>query len=300
MPPPTKPSRSSWLAVRHLRYHLRHWGAEDAPKIFMMHGWMDVGASFQFVVDALKNDWHVIAPDWRGYGQTEWPRADCYWFPDYMADLDAILEALSPNAPINLVGHSMGGNVVMLYAGVRPERVKRLVNLEGFGLPGNQAEEAPGRYAKWLTELRERPVIQPYTSREAVAARLRKTNPRLTADRAHFLAAHWAEEKPGTSNTESGTEWHIRGDPAHKISNPQLYRVPEIMACWRNITAPVLWLDGQESALRKQLTNVPDYAERLTNIKNLRLVDIEGAGHMLHHDQPEQVAQLMEEFLHRP
>ena len=237
MPPPNKPSRSSWLSVRHLRYHLRHWGAEDAPKIFMMHGWMDVGASFQFVVNALQKDWHVIAPDWRGYGQTEWPKADCYWFPDYLADLDALLEALSPDAPVNLVGHSMGGNVVMLYAGVRPGRVKRLVNLEGFGLPGNQAEEAPGRYAKWLSELRERPIIHPYASRDAVAARLRKTNPRLSADRAHFLAAHWAEEKLSASGTEPSSQWHIRGDPAHKISNPQLYRVLEIMACWRNITA---------------------------------------------------------------
>jgi len=294
-PCPLSPSRSSHLELRHLRYHLRHWGPDDAPQIFMLHGWMDVGASFQFVVDALQKDWHIIAPDWRGYGQTEWPRADCYWFPDYMADLDAIIEALSPDKPINLVGHSMGGNVAMLYAGVRPERIKRLVNLEGFGLRGKHAEEAPERYAKWLSELRERPTLRAYASREEVAERLRKTNPRLTAERAHFLALHWSEERKNAQG--DGIEWHICGDPAHKISNPQLYRVEEIMACWRAITAPVLWLNGQESALRKHLTDVPDYAARLHNIKNLRVMDIADAGHMLHHDQPAQVAQLIEDFV---
>ena len=286
-------SRSSYQSLRHIRYHLRHWGSDTAPKIFMLHGWMDVGASFQFVVDALQKDWHVIAPDWRGYGLTDWPEADCYWFPDYIADFDAIAEALSPNEPINLVGHSMGGNVAMLYAGVRPDRVKRLVNLEGFGLPGNAPEEAPVRYAKWLDELRVPPTMRPYASRDAVAERLRKTNPRLTVERADFLVGHWAREQ----EIATGTEWHICGDPAHKISNPQLYRVAEIMACWRNITAPVLWLNGQESALRKSLTSVPDYAERLTNIKNLKLIDIDAAGHMLHHDQPKKVAQLIEDFL---
>ncbi len=305
----TKHSRSSYQSLRRIRYHLRHWGSEDAPKIFMLHGWMDVGASFQFVVDALQKDWHVIAPDWRGYGLTDRPEADCYWFPDYLADFDAIAEALSPAEPINLVGHSMGGNVAMLYAGVRPDRVKRLVNLEGFGLPGNPPEEAPERYAKWLAELRDPPAMRAYANRVAVVERLRKTNPRLTAERADFLAGHWATERAvepdaaqvsGRSighSSASGTEWHICGDPAHKISNPQLYRVAEIMSCWRNIAAPVLWLNGEESSLRKNLTNLPDYAERLSNIKHLRLVDIEAAGHMLHHDQPEKVAQLIEDFL---
>jgi hypothetical protein len=104
------PSRSRFLPVRGLRYHLREWGEPGAPMIFMLHGWMDVSASFQFVVDALDSGWHVMAPDWRGFGQTEW-RGDAYWFPDYLGDLDAILHACSPEEPVNLVGHSLGGNV---------------------------------------------------------------------------------------------------------------------------------------------------------------------------------------------
>eukprot|EP01036_Dinobryon_divergens_P059800 gene59800-79760_t len=79
-----KPSRSEFITIRGLRTHVRHWGREGAPKLFMVHGWMDVGASFQFVVDCLQGDWHVIAPDWRGFGLTERTQSDTYWFPDYV------------------------------------------------------------------------------------------------------------------------------------------------------------------------------------------------------------------------
>lgn len=254
----------------------------------MVHGWMDVSASFQFVVDHLESDWHVIAPDWRGYGLTEWPATDCYWFPDYLADLDAILDHVSADAPVNLVGHSMGGNVSMLYAGARPERVGRLVNLEGFGLPGNKPDEAPARYARWLSELRERPVLKTYASQADVIERLRKTNPRLTEDRAHFLSSHWAEP------TEAG--WRIRGDAAHKVVNPVLYRVEEVMACWRAITAPVLWIDGKQSDIARHMGTMPDFADRLATLRSVRRVELDDAGHMLHHDRPHEVARLIEHF----
>src|SRR5687768_5300558 len=106
-------SRSEFITVRKLRYHIRHWGNPGARKVFMLHGWMDVSASFQFVVDSLKQDWHVIAPDWRGFGLSDPLPADTPWFPDYLADLDAILDHYSEGEPALLVGHSMGGNVVM-------------------------------------------------------------------------------------------------------------------------------------------------------------------------------------------
>ena len=140
-----KSSNSLFLDIRGLRYHVRTWGDASAPKIFLMHGWMDVSASFQFVVDEFRHDWHVIAPDWRGFGLSEWTR-EGYWFPDYIADLDALLEHLQPESPALLVGHSMGGNVANLYAGIRPERVAKLVLAEGFGLPPTKAEKAPERY----------------------------------------------------------------------------------------------------------------------------------------------------------
>src|SRR5689334_20097331 len=100
-------SQSRFLTIRGLRYHVRTWGNENAPKLVMLHGWMDVSASFQFLVDALEKDWHVLAPDWRGYGLSEWPQ-DGYWFHDYIGDLDALVREISPDAPVDLVGHSLG------------------------------------------------------------------------------------------------------------------------------------------------------------------------------------------------
>src|SRR3954468_12382128 len=127
-----KLSRSEFVDIRGLRYHVRTWGDARAPKIFLLHGWMDVSASFQFLVDCFKRDWYVIAPDWRGFGLTAWAPGG-YWFPDYYADLDALLDLYEPNSPCRLVAHSMGGNVATTYAGMRPHRVAKLVWLEGFG-----------------------------------------------------------------------------------------------------------------------------------------------------------------------
>jgi pimeloyl-ACP methyl ester carboxylesterase len=289
-----KPSRSDFITVRGLRYHIRRWGNDASPKIFMLHGWMDVSASFQFVVDSLARDWQVISPDWRGYGLTDRSGADCYWFPDYLGDLDALLEHYSPNEPVNLLGHSMGANVAAIYAGVRPERVARLINLEGFGLPATKPEQAPARYAKWLAELHEPAGMRLYATQAKVAARLQKTNPRLTDERAAFLAQHWAAQN------ERG-EWEILGDPAHKLTNPVLYRIDEVLACWRAITAPVLWVEASETeALRWMGQKDAARAEidrRIACIADVRKAMVDGAGHMLHHDQPEAVARLIEDFL---
>src|SRR3954468_2086817 len=160
-------SRSEFVDVRGLRYHVRRWVAARAPKMVLLHGWMDVSASFQFLVDALRSEWDVYAPDWRGYGLTQWGAADCYWFPDYIADLDRLLDELEPEQPVNLVGHSLGGNVAALYAGIRPQRIATLVNLEGFGMAPTRAEQAPKRYARWLDELREPPALRAYASFDA-------------------------------------------------------------------------------------------------------------------------------------
>jgi pimeloyl-ACP methyl ester carboxylesterase len=286
-----KEAASEFQQIRGLRYHVRHWRAAGAPKMVLLHGWMDVSASFQFMVDALEREWDVYAPDWRGYGLTDWGKADCYWFPDYIADLDALLEQIEPSVPVNLVGHSLGGNVAALYAGVRPERIARFVNLEGFGMAPTRAEQAPKRYARWLEELRDPPGLRPYEGFPALAERLRAGNKRLTREKADFLARHWGQEIEGKGVV-------LRGDPAHKIVNPVLYRYEEVRACWEQIRAPVLWVEGAESETPQRLhLNSSQLAERRAAFRNLTSVTVPDAGHMLHHDQPEAVARLVEEFL---
>lgn len=289
-----KPSRSEILMLRRLRMHIRHWGPDDAPMLFMLHGWMDVSASFQFVVDCLQRDWHVIAPDWRGFGLSQRIPADCYWFPDYLGDLDALLDHFAPDQAVRLVGHSMGGNIASLYAGIRPKRVAQLVNLEGFGLGNTVPAQAPERYAQWLDELREPPKMRSYASRDEVAGRLRKTNPRLSADRANYLAGHWA-----APNADG--RWHILGDPAHRIVSANLYRSDEALACWEQISAPVLWVEAEHTDVWRWIGSHEqaraEIDRRRSAIPNVTTALVRDAGHMLHHDQPEAMAALLEDFL---
>ena len=294
-----RPSRSEFLPLRHCRYHLRQWGTPQPgqPPLVMVHGWMDVSASFQFVVDAMAADRWIVAPDWRGYGLTETPPTDNYWFPDYLADLDHIVDHVAGDQPIDLMGHSMGGNVAMMYAGVRPERVRRLVNLEGFGMPATRAAQAPGRYAQWLDQLkglqRGDMAMSAYDDAAGVARRLMKNNPRLSADQAEWLAQHWAA--PGADG-----RWAILGDPAHKIVNAQLYRVDEVQAVFQRISAPVLAVETTDHHFDvwwKGRYTLAEYHERLKAVADVRLVQVHDAGHMLHHDQPRQVARLIEDFL---
>jgi pimeloyl-ACP methyl ester carboxylesterase len=302
-------SRSEFVPIRGLNYHVRIWdGAAGAgaksPPLVLVHGWMDVAASYQFMVDALSDAFargrSIIAPDWRGFGLTgsgpEGHPADNYWFADYLADLDFLLDHYAGDRPVDLVGHSMGGNVAMLYAGVRPARIRRLINLEGFGLPPSQPDQAPGRYAKWMDELkslqRGELALKAYGDVAGVARRLMKTNPRLSADKAQWLAQHWA--RPDAAGT-----WQILGEAAHKITSAQLYRVDEALAIYRRISAPVLAVEASDDSLAtwwQGKYSLAEYHERLQQVPDARVAVVQDAGHMLHHDQPEALAALIENF----
>ena len=302
-----RPSRSRYITLRGLRHHVLEWGdasmvTPERPPLLMQHGWMDVAASFQFVVDALPTDRHVLAFDWRGFGLTDTPATDTYWFADYLGDLDAALDALcfdaAPAQPIDLLGHSMGGNVVMLYAGIRPERVRRLVNLEGFGMPATKPTQVPRRYAQWLDELKQPVELRDYDSLGAVAERLRKTNPRLPAPRAAWLAQHWSRQKANADG--SAGRFEILGDPAHKRASPLLYQRDEVLECWKLITAPVLWVEGDQTDTARwwgTRYSKAEFHERLNVVRNVERHRLSPAGHMLHHDQPEALAQRLEAFL---
>jgi pimeloyl-ACP methyl ester carboxylesterase len=174
-----KRSQSLRVDVRGLSYHVRAWGAPEHRKLFLLHGWMDVSASFQFLVDAFAGDWHVLAPDWRGFGLSATPQ-DGYWFADYVADLDALVRALAPGEPVAIAGHSLGANVALLYAGVRQHAVSHVVALDGFGVPDESAARAPAKLRKWLDALTDPPSFAPYPDLPSVADRLQKTNPRLS------------------------------------------------------------------------------------------------------------------------
>jgi pimeloyl-ACP methyl ester carboxylesterase len=220
--------------------------------------------------------------------------------PDYLADLDWLLDHYAGDTPVDLVGHSMGGNAVMQYAGVRPQRVRRLVNLEGFGMPALKPEQAPERFGKWIDELkrlhRGEMALAAYPAVDGVARRLMKTNPRLSQDKADWLAAHWSAARPTAGGA---ARWEILGDPAHKIINANLFRVDEMLALYAAIRAPLLAVEASDDSLGqwwKGRYTLDEYHQRLKSVPDARVARVEDAGHMLHHDQPAAVARLIEEF----
>jgi len=290
-------ARSETLALPGVRLHIRRWGDPQAPTLFLLHGWMDVSASFQFVVDELQRDWNIVAPDWRGFGQSEWLNRP-YFFAEHLGDMEAILDRYAPEQPARLVGHSMGGILSCLYAGLRPERVARLISLEGFGIAPTTPEMAPERYRQWLGLLQQPPRMHVYANRDAFARRLMQNDRFLTAERAAFLAKHLA--RIGDGETRGGERRHgiiWNGDPWHKATSPYLFRLEESKAIWRQVTCPVLWVAGRQSwVVRDYATRPGDWEARRACFADVDETWIEDADHMLHHDQPEAVAQIIERF----
>ena len=285
-----KPSQSHFHDIRGLCYHVRTWGESHHPKLFLLHGWMDVSASFQFLVDRFEREWHVVAPDWRGFGQSAWSDSG-YWFPDYYADLDALLDIYQRDSPVLLVGHSMGGNIAGIYAGARPHRIEKLVLLEGLGMPRVAPEVAPKRLIEWLDAQTDPPRFSSYKSFSDLAARLKRNNARLSDEQAEFLARHWGKESaPGLVE--------LRSDPRHKARNPILFRIEESIAFWQRITAPVLLVTGKDSHIPKWMKDdAVGIGERKAAYRDLREVELDDCGHMMHHDQPARLARLIEDFV---
>lgn len=289
------------VPVRDVHYRVLQWHTQsstNAPLLVLCHGWMDVAASFQFLVDALHQGRCIIAPDWRGFGGTSIAGIDHFIHADYLLDLDYLLDHFAGESPVDLVGHSMGANIVLQYAGLRPHRVRKLINLEGFGLPSTQAQQAPGRLIEWMDGVRTlrqgKVALHAYPSVQAVAERLQKNNPRLTSDKAAWLAQHWAAQ--GTDG-----QWHILAHAGHKIRNHQIYHIDEAIACWQRITAPTLCVRASDDSIAAlwsdgSLTQA-EYLTRMAHIPQVQHATLPDTGHMLHHDQPAALAQLIEEFL---
>ena len=278
------------LRLRGLEHALTEWpGCEGAEPLILLHGFADAGATFQFLVDELDADHRLLALDWRGFGRSQWP-ADGYWFPDYYADLEAFLDAVLPDRPATLIGHSMGANIALSYAGLRPARVARVVALEGFGLPRTEAGQAAERLVHWLDQVKEGQSVAEFPSFEAFATLLARRNPRLGASRAAFVARCW-----GT--TDAAGRVRARFDPAHKRVNPVLYRREEAEVTWRRVRAPVLYMLGAQSEFLSRLGEDASPARMAELIPGLQGCMIADAGHMLHHEQPRAVAAAIEDFL---
>jgi pimeloyl-ACP methyl ester carboxylesterase len=290
--PVRRPPRHEFLQVRGLKIHLTRWGppsAATAAPVFLLHGWQDTADTFQFMVDCFAGDLPLVALDWRGFGRSEWS-GDGYWFADYIADLEELLDALSPGAPARLVGHSMGGNIAALYAGLRPERVSCVVNLEGFGMERASPEQAPAQLRKWLDQVRVPPTTKNYDSFEQLASVIAFRYPRFSAPQADFVARAWGE-------VGSDGRVHLLGDPRHRWINPLVYKREDAEFIWRGLEAPMLLLLGDASEYLPRLGTDGSEETLRRNFPGVEIAHVPGGGHMLHIERADLVASLIETFL---
>nr|WP_206370375.1 alpha/beta hydrolase [Solimonas marina] len=274
-----------------MRYHVRRWGDPSRPLLILGHGFLDASATFEDLATELLAHCQIAAPDWRGLGHTEWP-ADGYWFADYVADLDALVDHYAgASGTVMLAGHSMGAQVVSLYAGLRPERVTRLVVLDGLFVPNMSPQLAPDRYQRWLTQLRRPLRAKTYASYEALAERVRVQHPQLSEARALFVAQGWGAD-------DGRGRVRLLADPRHQLNMPGLFRVDESMAIWRRVTAPTLIVDAAESLGLKTISHEEREA-RIACFAHREHITIADAGHMLHFDAPRETAAAIAAFLCR-
>ncbi|TVT30685.1 alpha/beta fold hydrolase [Marinobacter vinifirmus] len=289
-----KPSQSEFLEINGRRCHVRRWGQPGARQLFLLHGWLDTSVTFQFLVDCFQKEWDIIAPDWPGYGDSE-RRHQQYYMQDDVVLLDALLDHYSPDAPATLVGHSYGGQVATLFSGARPDRVRHYVSIEGFGPHQQPLSAAPRSMASWLDRTRKARGGSRYPGYGALAQRLIVANPRLTQQRADFLA-----RGIGRPCAEDSAVIELQADPWRRLRGmPLSFPTAAYFETFLGaIAAPALWLRGDSSHYMAYV--FPEhqlYQDRFQHLSHGLDVLIEEAGHNLHHDQPEQLAKHIERFL---
>ncbi len=287
-----KDPKSRSLDVRGLKIHYLEWNERTEEPLILIHGFLDHARSWEPFVASLQKKsqkpiW-IVAPDCRGHGDSGWVGAGGYYhFPDYLFDLDSLIDALAVPS-VTLMGHSMGGTISFLYTGTYPQRVEKLILVEGIGPLGSKFSDAPLRMEKWIAEVQvqRQKGNREYSAPEEAAKRLQRKSPRLSSE----LALHLA--RCGMKKKDNG-KWVWKFDPLHRTTAPQPFYSGQALEFFRRIECPVLIAQGKQS----RQTLRPDLEQRLEAIARKTLVQIEDAGHMVHHDNPEALAEVIAEFL---
>jgi pimeloyl-ACP methyl ester carboxylesterase len=284
------PTSHSYFSQR-LRLHYVDWGNEGAPPLLLVHGGRDHCRAWDWVAQALRQDWHIIAPDLRGHGDSEWPSDGNYTMPAFIYDLAQLIHQ-QRLAPVSIVAHSLGGSIALRYAGIVTGAVKKLVAIEGVGQSPKRVLEQgrvgiAERMQGWIDERRSLAGRMPrrYASIEDAFRRMQEANRRLTPQQARHLTEH------GVNQNEDGTySWKF--DNYVRAMRSQDMTQAETEQLWSRISCPTLLVYGRES-----WASNPAEDGRIAHFRNARVVAFEGAGHWVHHDRLDGFLSELSQFL---
>lgn len=272
------PTSNRFVSQR-LRLNYVEWGNPDAPPLILQHGGRDHCRSWDWVAEELRRDWHVICPDLRGHGDSDWSREGHYGMDAFVFDMAQLVHTLG-HPQVSIVGHSLGGAIATRFAALYPERVAKLVTIEGLrpveGACRDRERQSPAdRLRTWISSKRQAAghPARRYTTRRAAFERMLAANPFLSETQARHLSIH------GASRNEDGS-WSWKFDPYIRISQTIDVTTPELHALWGEITCPVLLMAGLKSFAQS-----PAKDERMGLFRDARLIEYEDAGHWVHHDQ---------------
>ena len=285
------PTSHTFFSQR-LRLHYVDWGNPENPALVLIHGGRDHCRNWDWVAEALREEWHIIAPDLRGHGDSQWSTDGSYTMPGYLYDLAQLIHQ-QHLAPVTLIAHSLGGVIALRYTGIYPETVARLVAIEGLGPPPamlaeRAAKPVAERMDDWVREQRALAGRLPrrYASIEDAFRRMQEENPHLTAEQARHLTVH------GANQNEDGTySWkfdnYVRAWPPYDMSSR------DIQTLWGRITCPTLLLYGKES----RWAGDPVKDGRAACFRRATVLGVDGAGHWLHHDRLDEFLRIVRTFL---
>lgn len=284
------PTSQAYISQR-LRLHYYDWGNPDAPPLVLIHGGRDHARSWDWVAARLRTRWHIIAPDLRGHGDSQWSQDGGYGMPGYIYDLAQLVHQRRL-APVTLIGHSLGGNIATRYAAIHPEKVRRLVSIEGLGPSPKILAERAGkplaeRMRAWIEAQRNLAARLPrrYGSIEDARARMQEANKRLSLAQARHLTDH------GVNQNEDGTySWKF--DPYLHVFPPTDWSPVEIEELWARVACPTLLVYGKES-----WASNPAEDGRARHFTDARVVLVEKAGHWVHHDQTDVFVAAVSSFI---
>ena len=277
---------SRYYYSQRLKLHYAVWGDEGKPPLILIHGGRDHGRNWDRVALALNDRYTIYAPDLRGHGDSGWALGSMYSLPEFVLDVATLVAELGED-PLTVIGHSLGGAIALQYAGTFPDRVLKVVAIEGLGPPMIEHQPAHLRMRHWIDHMHEMERRQPrrYASVEDATHRMLEANPHLTAEMAHHLTLH------GTRDNDDGTlSWKF--DNYVHIRSPYEFNLEDAQDIWSRIQAPVLLIRGTESWAPD-----PEKSGRAVTIENYRSVTVQDAGHWVHHDQLERFLEVVMEFL---